>query len=693
MANKQDLLFELGTEELPPLALTRLAEALRELFGQQLAQQRLAHGAMESFATPRRLALRVRDLDTAQPDQILPRRGPALGAAYDAQGHPMPAALGFARSVGVPVDRLEREETDKGTWLCYRQSVPGRPTAQLLGPMLEAALAGLPIPKRMRWSDLDAEFVRPVHRVVLLLGGDVVPAEILGIQTGRLTRGHRFHHPEDLALAHPAEYETRLETAKVVVDFPTRRARIQAAVEALAAESGAQAILEPGLLDEVTALVEWPVALLGGFDPAFLKVPKEVLMATMQKNQKYFPLLDAQGKLLPRFIAISNLESRDPDQVRAGNERVIRPRFKDAAFFWEQDLKCPLEALAPRLATVVFQERLGTLQDKSERLERIVARIADRLGFDQDLGRRAARLSKCALLTNMVSEFPNLQGVMGRYYAQAHGEAANLAAAMEEQYLPRFAGDGLPVTAPGQALAIADRVDSLVGIFAIGQRPSGVKDPYGLRRAALGVLRILIETPLELDLKDLLATTADALADKLDARPVLDEVFGYMMERLQGYYAEQGISGDVVDAVLAKGLGNPSDLHRRIQAVAGFRRLPEAQSLSAAHKRIRNLLRRSEEGLGPGLEIREDLMETASERTLLHEIQRLRQAIAPSLADGRYAVALERLAEMREPVDRFFDEVMVNCEDPALRANRLALLRVLEGMLIEVADISRLQSA
>jgi glycyl-tRNA synthetase beta chain len=690
MAEKQDFLVEIGTEELPPQALPTLSQAFADSFAEALAAHGLTFGQLEAFATPRRLALHLSALDARQQDQQIQRKGPALKAAYDADGQPSKAALGFARSCGVEVNQLATETGSKGDWLVFKQTQPGQRTEALIPAMVQQALAKLPIPKRMRWGDLDSEFVRPVHWIVLLFGESMIEADIMDVRAGRHTRGHRFHHPEPIELAHAADYARLLRTAGQVEPlFATRKESIRRQAESLAQHIGATAVIEEKLLDEVTSLTEWPVAVLGDFDPEFLEVPSEALIETMQKNQKYFPLISADGALLPRFITISNIESRDPAQVKAGNERVIRPRFKDAAFFWEQDLKVPLDELSERLGTVVFQKQLGTLLDKARRIGTLASIIAPQIGLDPAQAQRAALLCKCDLLTNMVGEFASLQGIMGRYYAAAAGEPAAVCQAMEEHYLPKHAGDRLPQSACGQALALADKLDSLVGIFAIGQRPSGVKDPYALRRAALGVLRIMIEQKLDLDIPQLLRASAAALADKVDASNSVDEVFDYILERLKGYYAEQGVAGDVLDAVLARRPGKPLDIDTRVRAVSAFKRLPEAASLAAANKRIHNILRKSSEPIPEAVDDR--LLMDDSERQLNQRMNDIGARVQPLFAAGDYAQALAQLASLRPQVDDFFDHVMVMCEEADVRQNRLAILRKIESVFLNVADISRLQ--
>ena len=691
MADRRDLLLEIGTEELPPTALERLSVALAEGFAAQLTQHQLSFDTIQRFATPRRLALRVTALVTTQPDQEVVRKGPSVKAAFDAQGQPTPAALGFARSCGVDMLAVEREESSKGSWLVLRQFLPGQATSELLIPSVERALASLPIPKRMRWGDREEEFVRPVHWVVLLFDREVVAGKVLGVPTGRDTYGHRFHRPGLIRLSDPGDYEELLrETGRVEPDFPRRRALIRHQVEALASQVGGQAVIDTALLDEVTALCEWPCAILGSFDPRYLEVPPEVLIETMQKNQKYFPLRSPDGALAPSFITIANIESLDPAQVRAGNERVIRPRFADAAFFWSQDLKQPLSAFGDRLKTVVFQDQLGTLAEKSQRVAQIGRYLAGLLAYDEELVARAAHLAKCDLMTAMIFEFAGLQGIMGRYYAQHSGEDPAVCAAMEEQYLPRHAGDRLPASDCGRILALAERLDTLVGIFAIGQRPTGVKDPYALRRAAIGVLRLLIETPLELDLRDLLEFTAQELRTKIDASTAANEVFDYILERLNGYCREHALDGDVVDAVLAVGGHFPTDLFRRILAVQDFKRLPEADALAIANKRTRNILKKT--GAITQIAVDRRLVVDPAEVALAARIDELAPLVTAHLAAKHYGHALKLLARLRAEVDAFFDQVTIMAEDEQIRANRLALLARLESLFLGIADLSRLQS-
>jgi len=689
---RQDLLVEIGTEELPPKSLRLLSEAFEKGFEDQLRKHQLGFSRIEPFATPRRLALLTRELTTRQPDREVMRKGPALQAAFDAQGRPTKAASGFARSCGVAVEELQQEETPKGTWLVFRQTQPGRSTTNLIAAMTAKALETLPVPKRMRWGEQDDEFVRPVHWITIVFGEDPVAGHLFGIAAGRLTRGHRFQAPAALSIPSASRYAEILRTqGKVEPSFPTRREMIRDQVRALAEDAGGQAVMEDDLLDEVTALCEWPSAIMGAFDAGFLEMPSEILMETMQKNQKYFPLVSSGGGLLPHFITVSNIQGREPAQIRAGNERVIRPRFSDAAFFWKQDLRQPLQAFGPKLEKVIFQAKLGTLAEKSVRLGRISRQIASLLGMEQEPAVRAAQLAKCDLVTRMVLELPGLQGTIGRHYARKAGEDPCVVSAMEEQYLPRHAGDELPRSDCGLVLSVADKLDTLVGIFAIGQRPTGVRDPYAVRRAAIGLLRIFIETPLPLDLKEILSFSAETLRNKVDAKEAIEEVFAYCMDRLKGYYSDRNTGVDVVDSVLAVNPTVPSDIHHRILAVEDFRSRPEAATLTAANKRIRNILRKHSESNIPE-RIDTDLLQDDAERRLEAKIRSLASGISPLLETRSYKRVLKMLSELHGDIDAFFDGVMVMTEQPNLRRNRLALLRDTEALFLKVADISFLKA-
>jgi len=694
MTNSRDLLIEIGTEELPPKALRRLSEAFGAGITEGLKGADLVHGEVSLYASPRRLAVLVSDLVEAQADKIIERRGPALSAAFDDEGCPTKAAEGFARSCGLgSVDELERIETDKGAWLYYRAEQPGRPAAELIPDIVHTALDKLPIPKRMRWGALAAEFVRPVHWAVLLFGDQVIETEILAVTSGRETRGHRFHRPGSLYIAEPAAYAPLLETeGHVVADFATRREAVRAQVLEAGAKLGGEAVIDAALLDEVTAMVEWPVAIAGDFEARFLDVPAEALISTMKANQKYFHVIDANGKLMPHFITVANIDSREPEVVREGNERVIRPRLSDAEFFWTQDRKRRLDSRIDELKSIVFQQKLGTLHDKAERVAKLAGWIAEALGANREWAERAAWLAKCDLMTEMVYEFPELQGIMGRYYALHDGEPEEVALAQDEQYLPRHAGDELPATPSGQALAIADKLDTIVGMFGIGQPPTGSKDPFALRRAALGLLRIIIERQLPLDLDAAIQAAVEGLGERIGTDGVSEKVFDFMMDRLRAYYHDIGVTPDVYDAVHARRPTQPLDFDRRVRAVNHFRSLPQADSLTAANKRIANILQQAQEkGIAVPETVDAEKLSEDAEKALAERLAELEQAVTPLFDARDYEPALARLADLREAVDRFFDDVMVMVDDKILRANRLALLAKLRNLFLRVADLSRLQ--
>ncbi len=684
-----DLLIEIGTEELPPTALLNLSNAFTKNISQGLSDADLKYGNVHAYATPRRLALWIESLEVKQADKEVEKRGPALKAAYDTDGNPTKAVQGFAKSCGVNVADLEQLETDKGTWLMYRAQQTGKQTQLLLNPIIKTALDKLPIAKRMRWGDLDAQFVRPVQWVMVLFNNNVVDGDILSVASANQTYGHRFHAPAAITINKAAEYETLLkEKGKVIADFNTRKEIIRKQIKALATQSKATAVIDESLLDEVTAMVEWPVAIKGNFEERFLEVPQEALIYTMKLNQKYFHLEDANGQLMPHFITICNIESKDPKQVREGNERVIRPRFADAEFFWNQDRKVKLESQLERLKTVVFQKQLGTLYDKTQRIKTLAAWIAAQLGKNEDLAQRAAELCKCDLLTDMVGELPSLQGVMGRYYAQHDGEEAQVAEALDDYYKPRFAGDTLPANYVSQSIALADRVDTLIGIFAIGQIPTGVKDPFALRRAALGVLRILIEKNLDIDLKELLTQAAVNFDEKLEAQKAIPLVFDYCLDRLSAYYSDQNIDVDVIQSVLAIKPTKPVDLNKRVHAVKTFMALPAAASLAAANKRSGNILKKIKGELPS--HINKKLLSEDAEKSFFTTLNNLSDKVQQSVKASEYEQALNQLAELREPVDAFFDNVMVMDDDKAVRNNRIALLNNLRGLFIQIADLSKL---
>lgn len=721
---KRDFLVEVGTEELPPKALRTLEQAFAGDLAAGLAKAGLQHGEIRSFATPRRLAVLVRRLAERQPDQKIERRGPPLTAAFDAEGLPTRAAQAFAASCQSAVDELQRREEAKGSFLYYVGVRPGAGAVALLPGLVQGALDALPIPRRMRWGASDAQFVRPVHWIAMLFGNEVVPATLLGTPSGNLTRGHRFHAPKPLRLSSPSGYERKLLTrGYVVADFERRRSLVRERVAAAAASLGGRPLMSDALLDEVTALVEWPVPLAGRFEERFLSLPREVLISTLEDHQRYFPVEGADGLLLPCFIAVANIESRDPAKVIAGNQRVVRPRLADAAFFWEQDRKAPLAARSGELAKVTFQAKLGSLGDKARRIAALAAEIAAARAAsgarDGDIARarRAAELCKCDLLTAMVGEFPELQGVMGAYYAFADGEDAEVARAIREHYQPRGAGDELPATATGSTLALADKLDTLAGIFAIGEKPSGTKDPFGLRRAAIGVVRIAIEQRLDLDLSALLgkavalaaedigrsAAAAGKPAPALTAGTVAAEVYDYVLERLRAYYLERGaavagsgaaavpsaaISTEMFDAVLATRPVSPLDFDARIRALSAFLTMPDAASLTAANKRVANILRKAGEAARPHVDAA--ALQAPAERQLFEAMSHRRDAVAAATARKDYAGSLALLAQLRPAVDSFFDQVMVMDPDAGLRANRLALLAQMRDLFAGVADLSRL---
>ena len=688
----RDFLVELGTEELPPLALPELERAFAAGIRSGLAEAALPHGELRSFATPRRLAVLVRDLAPKQPAQAIKLRGPPVSAAFDKDGKPAAAAIKFAEKCGVSVSALTRITEGKGEFLYFAGAKPGVATATLLPGIVQRSLDQLPIPKRMRWGSSTAEFVRPVHWLVMLFGAELIPARILDTDAASSTRGHRFMAPQEFALAHAADYETVLrDQGKVIADFGARRALIREQVSAAAAELAGEALLSDALLDEVTALVEWPSAIAGSFEARFLELPREVLISTLQQHQRYFPLQGDGAKLLPHFITVSNIESRDPSKVRAGNERVVRPRLSDAAFFWNQDRKQPLAARLPGLDAVTFQAKLGSIGDKVRRMVTLAGEIALLIDADRTQAERAAQLAKCDLLSSMVGEFPELQGIMGRYYALEDGEPADVAVAIDEHYLPRGAGGALPGTGAGVAVALADKLDTLAGIFAIGQKPSGTKDPFGLRRAAIGALRILTEKKLEVDLRTLVARACALQPVQNAAAP--GELWDYMVERLRSYFLDSGsvdgaasVTTEMFDAVRASLPSSPLDFAARLTALAKFLALAEASSLTAANKRISNILKKADAGPSGAVDV--DLLREPAEKSLYEALAGIVVAVERALAKRDYSAALTRLATLRPAVDGFFDDVMVNADDAALRRNRLALLAQVRHQFARIADLS-----
>jgi glycyl-tRNA synthetase beta chain len=690
MSDVRDLLIELGTEELPPKTLKTLKEAFEKGAKDGLTQAELNFGSVVSYAAPRRLAVVVEQLQTAQQDRIVERRGPAVTAAFDEEGQATKALEGFARSCGVDINELETVETGKGAWFVHKQHTKGADTAELIGDVLQQALQSLPIAKRMRWGDLPGEFVRPVHWLIVLFGDETIHLDLLGVSSGRETQGHRFHHPHAIRIQSAQTYAPQLETeGHVLVDMTARREAIRGQVIELAVKLGGEAVINEDLLDEVTGLVEWPVALSGSFDERFLELPSEALISSMEEHQKYFAVRDKAGNLLPHFITICNIESKDPAQVVAGNERVILPRLSDAAFFWQTDRKQPLIERLDKLKTIVFQNKLGTVFDKSSRVAILAQHISQQIGGDEDYAERAALLAKCDLVTEMVGEFPDLQGIMGRYYAQLDGEAAEVCDAIDEQYMPRFAGDSLPKTKTGQAVSLAEKLDTLVGLFAIGQPPTGVKDPFALRRASLGVLRTIIENKLTLDLAELVNVALASFKEITSEEEAAEQVLTYLFERLRGYAAEQGYGNAIFESVLAVKPSRPLDFMNRLGAVAAFEKLEQAESLAAANKRIANILRKNDIDEA-AVELNASLLTEEAEKVLTDKLLAVEIELQPLFTEGDYTAVLTVVADMREAVDCFFDSVMVVAEDEAIRQNRLDLLTRVRGVFLQVADISQL---
>lgn len=679
-----DFLVELGTEELPPKALNSLGEAFLAGVEKGLKAAGLGYAKARYYAAPRRLAVLVEALASQQPDRTVNLDGPPVQAAFDKDGNPTQAALGFAKKCGVELSQIDQS----GPKLKFSQSIAGQPAVSLLPGIVEASLNDLPIPKRMRWGAGKTEFVRPSQWLVMLFGHHVIDCEILAQKAGRMSRGHRFHANFDVAIESPASYSHDLRGAFVVADFAKRREQIAARVAELAKAENGTAIVPPALLDEVTALVEWPVPLVCSFEERFLEVPQEALITTMQDNQKYFCLLDGNGKLLPRFITVANIESKDPAQIVSGNEKVVRPRLTDAEFFFKQDKRQPLEQRNERLANVVFQAQLGSVFNKAERVSALAGFIAERIGGDATRAARAGILSKCDLASEMVGEFPEMQGIAGYYYAKHDGEADDVAMALNEQYMPRGAGAELPQTLTGAAVAVADKLDTLVGIFGIGMLPTGSKDPYALRRAALGVLRILIEKQLDLDLGAAITFAIDQYADKVKADGLAAQVQDFIFDRLRARYEDEGVDVAVYQAVRALSPTAPLDFDQRVQAVQAFRARSEAGALAAANKRVSNLLGKFDGQIPASVD--NALLEAGAELTLAAAVAAAEQAVAPMAAARCYREALEHLASLREPVDAFFEAVLVNAEDAAVRANRYALLAKLRGLFLGVADISLL---
>ncbi|EOC7460378.1 glycine--tRNA ligase subunit beta [Vibrio cholerae] len=685
----KEFLIELGTEELPPKQLRTLAEAFAANFAAELAAADIAHEGVTWFATPRRLALKVANLAESQPDRVVEKRGPAVNVAFDADGKPTKAAEGWARGNGITVEQAERLVTDKGEWLLFKEQVQGQQTASVVVEMAAKALANLPIAKPMRWGDKETQFIRPVKTLTILFGSELIQGEILGVASARTIRGHRFMGEAEFTIESAEQYPAILEErGKVIADYATRKAMIIEGSQQAAQQLGGIADLEDALVEEVTSLVEWPVVMTAKFEEKFLKVPAEALVYTMKGDQKYFPVYDASKKLLPNFIFVSNIESKEPRHIVEGNEKVVRPRLADAEFFFNTDRKRPLVDRLPLLENAIFQQQLGTIKDKTDRITELAGYIAEQIGADVEKSKRAGLLAKCDLMTSMVFEFTDTQGVMGMHYARHDGEAEEVAIALNEQYMPRFAGDELPSRGVSAAVAMADKLDTIVGIFGIGQAPKG-SDPFALRRASLGVLRILVEYGYQLDLVDLIAKAKSLFGNRLTNANVEQEVIEFMLGRFPTWYQDAGFSIDIIQAVLARNPTKPADFDQRVKAVSHFRALEEAEALAAANKRVGNILAKYDGELGEEIDLA--LLQEDAEKALAEAVEIMAEALEPAFATGNYQEALSKLAGLRAPVDAFFDNVMVMADDEALKKNRLTLLNKLRNLFLQIADISLLQ--
>jgi glycyl-tRNA synthetase beta chain len=687
---KETLLIELGTEELPPKSLKTLAAAFFDGIKLGLENHELTFDEIKWFATPRRLAVKVNGLIDKQSDKVVEKRGPAVNVAFDAEGNPSKAAQGWARSNGISVEEADRLVTEKGEWLLYKATVKGKAVTELVADIVTKSLNKLPIAKPMRWGSERIQFIRPVHTLTMMYGATVIEGAALGVSSSNVVQGHRFHHKALVTVDHADNYEALMLKAFVEVDYQTRQEKIIAQIEAVEAKQSVKAIVDKDLLDEVTALVEWPVTLVGTFDEEFLNVPAEPLIYSMKDHQKYFPATDSAGNLINKFIFVSNIESKDPQQVIFGNEKVIRPRLADAEFFFKTDKKQTLESRLESLETVLFQKQLGTLKAKSERIASLSEYIAETLNENTADAYRAGLLSKTDLLSDMVQEFPQVQGTMGKYYAIHDGESESIAKALEDQYRPRYAGDTLPEANIGCAVAIADKIDSLVGIFGINQPPKGDKDPFALRRAAIGVIRIVIEKQLNIDLNDLIAKSIALFGDKLSNDNTAENVIDFVMGRFKAFYQEQGIAVDIIQAVLAKKPTAPLDFDKRIQAVSHFSTLEAAQTLAAANKRVGNILAKFKGELYS--EFKNELVEAEAESKLAITYSEISVKLRPLLENKDYQAALTELAGLKAPIDNFFDNVMVMSDDEAVKVNRLTLLNEIRGSFFAIADISVLQS-
>ncbi|EKF9207982.1 glycine--tRNA ligase subunit beta [Vibrio cholerae] len=685
----KEFLIELGTEELPPKQLRTLAEAFAANFAAELAAADIAHEGVTWFATPRRLALKVANLAESQPDRVVEKRGPAVNVAFDSDGKPTKAAEGWARGNGITVEQAERLVTDKGEWLLFKEQVQGQQTASVVVEMAAKALANLPIAKPMRWGDKETQFIRPVKTLTILFGSELIQGEILGVASARTIRGHRFMGEAEFTIESAEQYPAILEErGKVIADYATRKAMIIEGSQQAAQQLGGIADLEDALVEEVTSLVEWPVVMTAKFEEKFLKVPAEALVYTMKGDQKYFPVYDASKKLLPNFIFVSNIESKEPRHIVEGNEKVVRPRLADAEFFFNTDRKRPLVDRLPLLENAIFQQQLGTIKDKTDRITELAGYIAEQIGADVEKSKRAGLLAKCDLMTSMVFEFTDTQGVMGMHYARHDGEAEEVAVALNEQYMPRFAGDELPSRGVSAAVAMADKLDTIVGIFGIGQAPKG-SDPFALRRASLGVLRILVEYGYQLDLVDLIAKAKSLFGNRLTNANVEQEVIEFMLGRFPTWYQDAGFSIDIIQAVLARNPTKPADFDQRVKAVSHFRALEEAEALAAANKRVGNILAKYDGELGEEIDLA--LLQEDAEKALAEAVEIMAEALEPAFATGNYQEALSKLAGLRAPVDAFFDNVMVMADDEALKKNRLTLLNKLRNLFLQIADISLLQ--
>ncbi|WP_194089912.1 glycine--tRNA ligase subunit beta [Vibrio hibernica] len=685
----KNFLIELGTEELPPTQLRTLAESFAANFEAELKAADITHAGIKWYATPRRLALKVTDLEEGQQDKIIEKRGPAIASAFDADGNPTKAAQGWARGNGITVEQAERVKTDKGEWLLHKQQVKGQAVKDLVVDMAAKALANLPIAKPMRWADKEIQFIRPVKTLTILLGDELIEGEILGVASARIIRGHRFMGEREFTIDNADQYPSLLEErGKVMADYEARKTIILCDSQKAATAVGGTADLEDDLVEEVTSLVEWPVVLTAKFEEEFLKVPSEALVYTMKGDQKYFPVYDDNKKLLPNFIFVSNIESKDPRQVIEGNEKVVRPRLADAEFFFNTDRKRTLESHLPELETAIFQKQLGTIKDKTDRITELAGLIAQAIGADVVKSKRAGLLAKCDLMTSMVFEFTDTQGVMGMHYARHDGEDEEVAVALNEQYMPRFAGDSLPSSDVAASVAMADKLDTLVGIFGIGQAPKG-SDPFALRRAALGILRIIVEKGYNLDLVELIAQAKAQFKVELSNKNVEDDVLEFMLGRFRAWYQDAGFSIDIIQAVLARRPTKPLDFDQRVKAVSHFRGLDEAEALAAANKRVGNILAKFDGELSADIDL--TLLQEDAEKSLAEEVEVMTEALEPAFATGDYQQALSKLAALREPVDAFFDNVMVMSDDEALKKNRLTLLNNLRNLFLQIADISLLQ--